>query len=200
MAGGEEAKGAPMTENQNTTQTQPADESAFEAGTLAAEDARILLAMFGEAEPQQPQEPREPFVPGYTPTQGMRVHRQRLSADEGGVATATFHGDVRSAWVQTGATGRMSLYAEVNVLDTDDTTFRVAMVPTGKRVPMNASRIGSAGRMHAYLLETTRTACGPHGRPQPDETVAQSDGDTDAQSDGDTDAQSDGGDATQTEA
>lgn len=101
---------------------------------------------------------RQPFKPDYTPLSGVRILRHRLYANEGGVASATFTGrlDADAIWVEGGTSGRMSVYAEVTRGDgTEQTTLRVALVPTGKRVPEDARRIGSKRGMHAYLLSAT---------------------------------------------
>lgn len=105
-------------------------------------------------------EGRERFTPDYTPIEGLRVYRSRLRPNEGGVATVTFRGDLTSAtpmWIEQGTSGRPSLYAEVATTDDTATAIRIAMVPTGKRVPMDdtdstAKRIGSVKGLHCYLL------------------------------------------------
>lgn len=97
---------------------------------------------------------REPFVPNYTPLAGTRILRARLYGDAGGVATVTFRGtlDPQALWVERGTSGRLSVYAEVTRSADTDTVLRVALVPTGKRVPEDAQRLGSGKGMHAYLL------------------------------------------------
>lgn len=103
---------------------------------------------------------REPFRVGYDVETGVRIHRVRLAADRRtGVAEAAFDGQTLGLpWVERGEDGRAYLYSEVD-LDADvATTYRVAMVPTGKRTPRGGTRLGSAGRFHAYLLNTITQA------------------------------------------
>ena len=104
---------------------------------------------------------RSRFAPNYTPLASTRILRSRLYADEGGVATVTFAGTLeqQALWLEAGGSGRLSVYAEVaRALEgakSLQTTLRIAVVPTGKRVPEDASRIGSARGLHAYLLAAT---------------------------------------------
>jgi hypothetical protein len=102
------------------------------------------------------------FVPDYSPIAGLRILRSRLRTSEGGTATVRFRGQIADAttdvWLERGTSGRLSLYAQVDVDDTTATEIKVAVVPTGKRVPAisgdtaRAHRIGSVGGTHVYLL------------------------------------------------
>lgn len=100
------------------------------------------------------------FVPDYTPTPGLRVLRSHLRVGDGGTATVRFRGQIENAladcWIERGGSGRLSLYAQVDVDDTTATEIKVAVVPTGKRVPSvdgdRAPRLGSVGGRHVYLL------------------------------------------------
>lgn len=112
------------------------------------------------------------FTPGYPPVKGLRIHRVPIRVEDDGTATVTFRGQIDDAttdlWVEQGSSGRPSLYAEVRVDDTTATEVTVAVVPTGKRVPglqgggvgqvSRALRLGSAGRVHIYLLGVDGTA------------------------------------------
>ena len=108
------------------------------------------------------------FTPGYTPISGSRIHRSRLRVQPDGTATVYFNGQVeditdgQQAFVLN-AGSQINLYAEVAVDDTTMTEVKVAVVPTGKRVPQapggngeRAHRIGSVqgptGASHVYLL------------------------------------------------
>jgi hypothetical protein len=120
--------------------------------------------------------PRQPFTPNYTPLKGTRILRHRLYADEGGVASATFAGTLKAdeVWVEGGTSGRLSVYAEVRANQPEDeepvhTTLRIALVPTGKRVPEDARRIGSKRGLHAYLLGATTVPLHALGLEQTDD-------------------------------
>jgi hypothetical protein len=103
---------------------------------------------------------RPTFAPGY-PVTANRIYRARLYPGRyDGVATVTFRGNVADAtqtWVSKGASGRISLYAEVTPTDDTATEIRVAVVPTGKRVPDDGYRIGSVDGTHVYLLTVDGT-------------------------------------------
>ncbi len=139
--------------------------------------APIDLGGFDDSDGFAPVE-RAPFTPNYTPLAGTRILRHRLYADEGGVATATFAGTLNpdEVWTEGGTSGRMSVYAEV-ARNRDDsapvqTTLRIALVPTGKRVPEDARRLGSRRGLHAYLLAAEVT---PMPAPQADGDDADAD-------------------------
>lgn len=110
---------------------------------------------------------REPFTPDYTPMRGRRIWRSKIRVGKGGVAEVTFAGnvpDATAAWVEPGMRSNgMNLYAEVEPTDDTATTLRLAVVPTGKRPPMNddetqpALRLGSVGTRHVYLLSVDGT-------------------------------------------
>lgn len=109
---------------------------------------------------EQPE--RVPFKAGYElEADAPRILRGKLVPDAGGVATVTFGGvPVNGVWVEANSGSRLSLYAEVDGLDGSvQTVARVAVVPTGKRVPTGAVRLGGNGRgRHAYLLSTETVA------------------------------------------
>lgn len=103
------------------------------------------------------------FAPGYE-VADARIFRARLypSATDG-TATVTFRGTVEDAtrcWVTRGRSGRISLYAEVTPTTDTATEIKVAVVPTGKRIPTvdghagpePTLRLGSVGTEHVYLL------------------------------------------------
>lgn len=103
------------------------------------------------------QQPRRTFAPGYTAEDDIRVLRVRIEPDEHGIDRIRFAGRVRSAWIQTSpGSGRGSIYAEVDTSTDYDTLMGVAVIPTGKPVPVGASRMGSTGSAHFYLLGTTQ--------------------------------------------
>lgn len=99
---------------------------------------------------------REPFVPDYEPLADTRVYRKRLYPNAGGVATVTFRGAADSLWIERGRSGRLSVYSEVTLPSEDEapleTVLRVAVIPTGKRIPKSGVRLGGANGLHAYLL------------------------------------------------
>lgn len=110
---------------------------------------------------------RPTFEPAYTPTDSIRIQRERLYLD-GGAATVTFRGQVADAtacWVDSTSSGRLALFAEVAVDDSTATAITVAVVPTGKRAPAidehsrdTASvRLGSVRGQHVYLLAVDGT-------------------------------------------
>lgn len=124
-----------MTENLTTTATDGAElDAATEAG-------------------------RQPFKAGYEQSEGTRVVRGKIYTGEDGTATVTFLGQINDAttdlWVQQG-TARASLYAEVALDDATATEVRLAIVPTGRRVPETGLRLGTIKRgrrvSHVYLL------------------------------------------------
>lgn len=106
----------------------------------------------GAATLVDPAPERQPFVAGYD--QGdARIFRNRLYADDGGVATVIFRGTITTEpWVEAGSSGRLSVYAEVTPTDTVDTVLQIALVPTGKRVPARGTRLKGGRRTQAYLL------------------------------------------------
>lgn len=123
-------------------------------GTSYPGDSADIASTFGLDDDTRE---RQPFVANY-PQGEARIHRVRLTADEGGAATVTFKGDLDATrcWIATGSSGRPSLYAEVTRGDVT-TEVTVAIVPTGKRVPLAhdgspALRLGQAGRIHVYLI------------------------------------------------
>lgn len=122
-------------------------------------DTADIVSTFGLDE-------RPRFVPGYARTDAV-IHRVGLRADSGGVATATFDGllDATRCFTATNRRGTVSLYAEVTPDDDRETTVRVAMVPTGKRVPQadtgaESIRLGTEGRIHVYLLAVETNPAG----------------------------------------
>lgn len=104
--------------------------------------------------------PGRSFVPEYDFDADTRIHRQRLTPNEGGVATVRFRGIAGDLWVEQGSSGRLSLFTEVTASEDVATVLRVAIVPTGKRVPLG-QRLGSARGLHAYLLSRETAAPQP---------------------------------------
>ena len=95
------------------------------------------------------------FTPGYEVAERTRILRSRLYADEHGVATADFEGTVKGLpWIEATSNRGLKLYAEIITDDTVLSTMRIALVPTGKRVPADAVRLGGANGTHAYLLDS----------------------------------------------
>lgn len=99
-----------------------------------------------------------PFEPAYE-VMPVRILRGRMGRLEGGVAEVTFRGQVTDGVYA----GERCVYAEVAVDETTATTVRVAVVPAGKRVPLDesgaaATRIGMSGDRHVYLLGIDRLA------------------------------------------
>lgn len=113
------------------------------------------LAELEDATPE-----RTPFVPGYGVIPNVRIIGTTLQADDDGTATATFRGDLDATRITVkGSRTRQvpRLYAEVDKGVEVHTEVKVALVPTGKRVPQArdgspALRLGQAGRVHVYLL------------------------------------------------
>jgi hypothetical protein len=113
------------------------------------------------------------FTPDYAVAEGVRIHRAKIYKGSGGTATVTFRGQIDDATrdltvrAANGGSGRPSIYAEVVTDDSSATTVKVAIVPTGKRVPLTADgdrafRLGTVQRgsrfEHVYLLEVDGTA------------------------------------------
>ncbi len=136
-------------------------EGAYDLAGIADDtDGWACNSDMARAADYQPVE-RPRFTPNYTPQENTRILRAKLHADDGGVATVTFRGtlDGHALWIAgPGMSGRLSVYAEVTrVPDAEpvQTTLKVALVPTGKRVPKIGWRIGSRQGTHVYLLEAT---------------------------------------------
>jgi hypothetical protein len=101
------------------------------------------------------------FQPGYEPGDA-RIHRNTLRIKPDGTARVTYRGQILDAtsdlWVERSRSGRIKLYAHVVTDETTATEVRVAIVPTGKRVPLipdttqPSLRIGSVGGQHVDLL------------------------------------------------
>jgi hypothetical protein len=147
------------------------DEVDANAGTDFAEahplsaDVRDHLDAAGITYADEVGDDRPRFTPGY-PVSDARIYRSRLHVNSSnGVATVTFRGvviDATRAWIERGSTGRLSLYCEVIPTDDTATEVRVAVVPTGKRVPDVIDggptlRLGSVGGQHVYLLSVDGT-------------------------------------------
>lgn len=149
--------------------------AAMEAATMLASQPGNL-ADSGDADLATDPNERVRFKPGYE-VSDARILRGRLRPAEDGTATVTFRGQVADAtrcWVEVGGSGRISLYAEVTPDDTTATEVKVALVPTGKRVPKvgrarlgtvtlpgygrrSHTRIQSGGVTHVYLLAVDGT-------------------------------------------
>jgi len=140
----------------------PEPEQSTDPLDIATAAMRDAVAMLGESTDDfdrhlAVQQPRRRFTPGYEQAESTRVLRVRIEPDEHGVDRIRFKGAVRSAWIATSpGSGRGSVYAEVDTSADFDTLMGVAVIPTGKRVPKGASRMGSAGSAHFYLLGTTQ--------------------------------------------
>lgn len=104
---------------------------------------------------------RPRFKAGYE-SSTERILRERINVGADGVATVTFMGTVHDAttcWITRGSSGRMSIYGEVGTEGSHATRMRLAVVPTGKRIPLidggtdgPAMRLGSEAGQHVYLL------------------------------------------------
>lgn len=155
---------------QSTDPLDIATQAMRDAVAMLGEDTRTFDGFLAEQRPTT----RTRFTPGYERDEDVRVLRVGVSPDEHGVDRIRFHGAVRSAWISVSpSSGRGSVYAEVDRSASIDTLMGVAVIPTGKPVPVGASRMGSAGSAHFYLLGTHAAQCGTHGRlalPAPDGT------------------------------
>lgn len=138
-----------------TTSTTPAT-----GPTLAADGQQLVPAgLLAVTDPTTDTE-GPTFAAGY-PQTDARIFRARLYPGRfDGVATVTFRGTVADAtrcWIERGSSGRLSVYGEVTPTEDTATEIRLAVVPTGKRVPDGGLRLGGGSGQQVYLLSVDST-------------------------------------------